>query len=85
MTSRQKILKELWHGEPVPSWTISQKTMTADYRKRISEMRERGLDIESLIIGNRHYYQLLTPTHMIDFEKCAIRPECKADNQMILL
>ena len=75
ITSKQRILQLLWSGEWVSSWKLSQEAHTADYRRRIFELRERGLDIISIKVDGRDGYQLLTPTKLIDWDKCALREQ----------
>ena len=74
-TSKQRVLGQLWDGYWVSSWHLSQEAHTADYRRRIFEMRERGLKIVSIKVDGRDGYQLLTPTKLIDWDKCALREQ----------
>lgn len=41
------------------SWEICQQIKSADYRRRIHELREKGYVIESFHIGKRHGYALV--------------------------
>ena len=77
MTSRQRILDLLRTGEMIPSWKIVEQCKTADYRRRIFEMRKAGLDIDAITSGGRHYYRLTTPVKFVDFETCSLRPEAQ--------
>lgn len=42
------------------SWQICQEVKTADYRKRLSELRLKGYDIRSFHVGKRHGYVLVS-------------------------
>lgn len=42
------------------SWLLCQEVKTADYRKRVSELRLKGYDIRSFHVGKRHGYILVS-------------------------
>ena len=73
MNCQQRILNLLIERGTVPSWKICQLCKTADYRKRISEMRTNGLDIVSVNAGRRHFYELRTPKYKINQAACALK------------
>lgn len=41
------------------SWEINQVAFTADYRKRITDLRRKGYSIVSFHVGDRHGYALI--------------------------
>ncbi len=73
-SKREQILDLLRQG-PQPSWKIVETVKTADYRRRITDLRKRGFVIESFTKevedprGQpliQHYYQLVREPDLPD-------------------
>ena len=52
-----KLRNDLW----TDAWTISQACRTTAVSTRISDLRQKGVDVEHKQEGKKHYYRLRQP------------------------